>query len=263
MRFKLIFSLIVSLLSGVPLLSQTVVFFEDFSNSEVWSPATGFKTAKTLETEYGTIKYLDLNISNDPKEWSNETNTEKITKVGNIWFNTGSSTIGTTNSYIQLPPLSFVNGGSFAITYGAGSTNKRLRLQEWNGTTWENNSYEEVKTQYSSRWYTQTWNIEGTGEKIFRLVQTNSAYIVVADITVMSTSPIGPTIELINTPVLDFGTFKINEQVVVKSFSVKGSQLSQSIVVEAMQPFLVLDIQNGTYQSVANLPTDGGTVYVK
>lgn len=262
-NFKLFFLLTVALLSGTSLLSQTIVFFEDFSNPAVWTPATGFKTVKTIETDYGTVKYLDLTISNDPKEWSNETNTEKITKVGYITFNTGSSTISTSNSYIQLPPISFVDGGSFTITYGAGSTNKRLRLQEWNGTAWENGSYDEIKTLYSSRWYTQTWNIEGTGEKIFRLVQTNSAYIIVADITANSNSPIGPTIEITNPPSLDFGTFKLNEQVAVKSFFVKGSQLSQSIVVEAPDNFLVLDIQNGTYKSVINLPTDGGTVYVK
>lgn len=233
--------------------AQSIVFFEDFTNASVWPTASGVSSVKTTNTSYGTVEYLNLSVYNTSKTYSN------VTVNGYVDFRVGSTTIGTTNSYIKMPPCTFINGGTVEVTYGAGSTGKKLRLQEYISGAWTNSTYEEVSTVRSSIWYTQKWLISGSGMKTFRLVQTASASIYVGDIKATSNQPI----LTVGTNSLVFDSVKAGVDSQIKLVSVGGSNLTGNIVVDVSAPFKVSNSIGGNYASSAILSNAGGDVYVK
>lgn len=233
--------------------AQTVLFAESFSNATLWPTSSGVTSIKTVDTPYGTVKYLNLAIYNATKTYFS------ISNLGYLDFRAGSSTIGATNSYIELPACNFINGGEVEIVYGAGSTGKKLRLQEWTGSAWSNSTYAEVSTVKSSTWYTQKWLVSGTGSKIFRVVQSAAASIFLADITITTNQPVLS----LSTNSLSFDSIKANAEVQIISASVSGSFLTGDIILDVNAPFKVSKSIDGVYSSNVSLPQTGGLFYIK
>ncbi len=234
---------------------QDTLFSLSFEDPAITPEAAGSSTVKSLATTYGDIKFLDLSFHNDDKTY------HQIEIFGWIEFRTGSETINSTNSYVEIPPLNFVNGGNFYINYGAGSINRQLRLQEWDGSVWVNGAYEEVTILESSTWFQQNWEITGAGTKIFRLVMSSAAPMNVTDIVVTGDNG---TIEVDCGDELSFGQANINlNESVVKEINISGTGLVSSISVDPTLPYRVSTTQEGTYYSSVTISPSGGSVYVK
>jgi len=233
---------------------QATLFSLNFANPAITPETSGVTSVQSLPTSYGNIKFLDLAIHNTSKIYHG------IEIFGWIEFRTGSDAINSTNSYIELPPLTFVNGGTFYINYGAGSTSRQLQLQEWNGSAWVNGSYAEVNTVASSTWYQQNWVISGAGTKIFRLVMSSASPMNVTEIDV--TGNLG-SIAVDCGDTIPFGKVNINKVTVIKSFKVTGNYLTSNISIDPTLPYKVSTTQTGAYYSSLTIPSTGGTVFVK
>lgn len=244
-------------LSSIRVVAQAPVLFQlSFEDPEKTPEASGSKLVESLMTEYGEIKYLDISFHNGSKTY------HQVEIFGWVEFRSGSDVISNSSSYLELPPISFADGGNFFINYGAGQTGRRMRLQEWNGTAWDNASYPQIEALASSTWYQQNWIITGSGTKRFRLVMTSSPPMNVTSIVVT-----GNACSLNHTSgdTLKFGSANINaNETVVRSFQVIGTNLSSNILVgSSSSVYKSSTTANGPFYSSIQLPPQGGSVYVK
>ena len=173
------------LLATFTTVADEVLYSDDFDDVSIWPEYSGSAAIKEIETDYG--KVITYNMSFAPTE---DKVYSSVEDYGCLIFRQGSSSITAATSYMQFPDFKLPNGGNVTIVYGAGSTNKKLQLQEWNGTEWISGNYEMAITKKSSTWYTKTWKIDASAEsKRLRLALVSSAKIFLASAKVTSTTP--------------------------------------------------------------------------
>ncbi len=254
---KIILSLWLFVCAAAVAQTEKLLFYENFAN---WGNASENSTVKTCKTDYGEIKYFRLRVhTSQPKEWLINGTTEKKKYARYVEFAKGSTTINNDNSYLELPPLTFFGGGVVSIIYGAGSTQKKMRLQEWSGSAWVNADYEEIATAKSSVWYEQKWHVKSSCSKTLRLVLTNSGTLIVPEIRVTTNAPNIST----NTDTVNFSCDEPAQPFRQCGFAVTGEFLSSDIIVDAGENSLVSDCETGVFYNSIYLPATGGKVFVQ
>lgn len=248
--FILIVTLALCISSVYP---EIVLFSDDFTNESIWPTASGVNSAKTANTTYGAVEYLNLSIY--PTKYKTYSG---VQETGYIDFCNGSSTINDDNSYFRFPEMTFVDGGTINITYGAGSTKKVLQLQELVNNTWSNVDYIPATTVKSSVWYDTSWDITGSGKKSFRIVLASSSHVYVSKVKVATNEPtISMTLDTLN-----FGSLVADNSVVIKSLPVMGTALTSVIYADVSGNFKVSPNPSGEFYSSTYLEKSGGTLYI-
>ena len=240
----------------VAVLSQaaTVLYSDDFSDPTVWPEYSGSASIKEVETPSG--KLLTYYVAFYPTQYKTY---DGVMKTGYLDFRNGGSSVTQTTSYVQYPDMKFVNGGTVSVVYGAGSTNKKLQLQEWNGTAWVDGDYETVTTVKSSKWYTQNWTIAGTGTKRLRLVILSSGHLYIASTEVTTNSAvISSSEDTINVNSLRKGA------VVDPVITLAPEHLDlTAISVATESDYLTLSYDGDSYSKSVVMPSEGGSLYVR
>ncbi len=238
------------------LLSQAsvVLYSDDFSDPAVWPEYSGSTSIKEVESPYG--KLITFNVAFYPTQYKTY---DGVKKTGYLDFRAGGSTVGPSTSYVQFPDVEFTNGGTVTVVYGAGSTNKKLQLQEWNGSGWVNGDYETVTTVKSSKWYTQNWTIEGSGTKRLRLVILSSGHLYIASAEVTSNTPsISSSQDTIVVNPLRQGALA-DSVITLAPEHVDLSALSATTASE----YISLSNDGASFSNSVVMPSEGGSLYVR
>ena len=234
--------------------ASTVLYSDDFSNSDVWPEYSGNSSIKEVDTPDG--KLITYNVAFYPTKYKTY---DGVKMTGYLDFRAGGSTVTATTSYVQFPDMTFTNGGTFTVVYGAGSTNKKLQLQEWNGTEWVNGDYETVTTVKSSKWYTQNWTVEGSGTKRLRLVLLSSGHLYIASVEVATNSPsISSSQDTIIVNPLRQGALA-DSVITLTPEHVDLSALSATTASE----YISLSADGASFSNSVVMPSDGGSLYVR
>ena len=234
--------------------ASTVLYSDDFSNSDVWPEYSGNSSIKEVDTPDG--KLITYNVAFYPTQYKTY---DGVKMTGYLDFRAGGSTVTATTSYVQFPDMTFTNGGTFTVVYGAGSTNKKLQLQEWNGTEWVNGDYETVTTVKSSKWYTQNWTVEGSGTKRLRLVLLSSGHLYIASVEVATNSPsISSSQDTIIVNPLRQGALADS----VITLTPEHVDLSALSVTTASE-YISLSADGASFSNSVVMPSDGGSLYVR
>ncbi len=234
--------------------ASTVLYSDDFSNSDVWPKYSGNSSIKEVDTPDG--KLITYNVAFYPTQYKTY---DGVKMTGYLDFRAGGSTVTATTSYVQFPDMTFTNGGTFTVVYGAGSTNKKLQLQEWNGTEWVNGDYETVTTVKSSKWYTQNWTVEGSGTKRLRLVLLSSGHLYIASVEVATNSPsISSSQDTIIVNPLRQGALA-DSVITLTPEHVDLSALSATTASE----YISLSADGASFSNSVVMPSDGGSLYVR
>ncbi|MBO6005922.1 MAG: hypothetical protein J6P49_03590 [Paludibacteraceae bacterium] len=246
--------LLLSMLVAVLSQAATVLYSDDFSDPTVWPEYSGSASIKEVETPSG--KLLTYYVAFYPTQYKTY---DGVMKTGYLDFRNGGSSVTQTTSYVQYPDMKFVNGGTVSVVYGAGSTNKKLQLQEWNGTAWVDGDYETVTTVKSSKWYTQNWTIAGTGTKRLRLVILSSGHLYIASTEVTTNSAvISSSEDTINVNSLRKGA------VVDPVITLAPEHLDlTAISVATESDYLTLSYDGDSYSKSVVMPSEGGSLYVR